>query len=260
MTIQNLRLSFLGLVAVLSALGTLACPAAAQSFVVSNLDLSRRCKSATVVDFHAPLNYAGRPVIMLVHGGGWRSFTKATMSGFAQQYANAGFVAVNIDYPKDNTTPLEQLITKQVAAIRCVRDWIDDVGQLQGIASNRVGIVGLSAGAHLAMASALIDGPRRYRAAVGMIGVYDIAHGSLLHLSNMQAFNPMNLGNRPAPAIHIIHGAYDVHVPLAEAINFHNVLLRNGVSSTLSVIQNGGHDTLSPNYGMWSLYHFFRHL
>jgi acetyl esterase/lipase len=89
-----------------------------------------------------------RTAVVLIHGGGWISFDKSTMSGMGNFLARSGFVAFAVDYRlmqgKENLWPA-QLDDVQ----RAVR-WIRANAAKYQVDPDHIGAFGHSAGAQLA--------------------------------------------------------------------------------------------------------------
>ena len=118
-----------------------------------------------------------RPLVIIVHGGGWWSGTRIDNAGsnlIQQRFARAGFVTASIDYRltcgnvRAGAPAREAFATTfTLASPLCgafVPDQVDDVHaavrylrtnavQL-GIDQRRIGLVGISAGGHLALLAA----------------------------------------------------------------------------------------------------------
>lgn len=89
-----------------------------------------------------------RPAVILIHGGGWTSFDKSTMSGMGNFLARSGLVGFAVDYRlmqgKENLWPA-QLDDVQ----RAVR-WVRANASKYRVDPDHVGAFGHSAGAQLA--------------------------------------------------------------------------------------------------------------
>lgn len=84
----------------------------------------------------------GAPVILLVHGGGFRGGNLETLHHVATHFAGLGFVAVNMTYPlsPEHTWP------SGAAAVAAAVDWVsENIGAYRGDAQ-RVYLMGHSAG------------------------------------------------------------------------------------------------------------------
>lgn len=97
-----------------------------------------------------------RPAVLVIHGGGWSTGDKWTMSGPARQIASAGLVAVAINYRLAPAHPFPA----QLDDVRLAFDWVRTNADKYGIDPTRIGLFGYSAGGHLAaMLAVLTDEP-----------------------------------------------------------------------------------------------------
>ena len=96
-----------------------------------------------------------RAAIVLFHGGGWVAGEPAWAFGRARHFAEHGMIAVAAQYRLSNhmgVTPLDAIDDAR-AAIRWVRSHADDLG----IDPKRIAAYGWSAGAHLAVCTAVFN-------------------------------------------------------------------------------------------------------
>jgi acetyl esterase/lipase len=108
------------------------------------------------------------PAIVMVHGGAWAQGSRALLDGEARKAAGEGFVVFNIDY--ELAAPRNPRQYQDVtAAIDYIYAHADDFG----IAADRIGGLGTSAGAHLLM-QAVTAGHAPLKAVVGWSGPYDL--------------------------------------------------------------------------------------
>jgi acetyl esterase/lipase len=137
-----------------------------------------------VGDFYLPKGRAKAPVLVAVHGGGWQVGDRQFYRYWGLFLARAGYAVFSIDYRlgKSGTYPRAVYDTK--AAIQFVRAKAADYN----LDSDRIGIIGDSAGAHLAALVALAgdqfnsayrddanaDVPANVKAMIGFYGVYDM--------------------------------------------------------------------------------------
>jgi acetyl esterase/lipase len=117
---------------------------------------------------------AGRPVpaVLFVHGGGWRSGGKEGWVGRARDLASrTGWAAFTIDYDLDAAEPW----VTQPANVRAAIAWVRANAAELGVDPGRIGLVGSSAGGHLAMlVGTTSTGPDRVSAVVSWSGVSDM--------------------------------------------------------------------------------------
>lgn len=92
-----------------------------------------------------------KPVLVIIHGGGWLINNKSIMSDLAHSVAaRSDIIAVNINYrllpDLDNTTTLNELVEDAMGAVL----WVKENIHRYGGDPNKVAVTGDSAGGHLA--------------------------------------------------------------------------------------------------------------
>ncbi len=128
-----------------------------------------------VLDMAEPENFGSeiRPVIVLIHGGGWRMGSKQErpFRSMLLHYAGLGYVTVSLDYRLDGEAPFPACIADVKNAVR----WLKANAKRLRIDPERIGAYGHSAGGHLAVMLAVSsdnaelegDGPwREYSSAI----------------------------------------------------------------------------------------------
>jgi len=97
--------------------------------------------------FHPAGNKGSRhSVVVLIHGGGWRSGSRSHLVPMAQRLAAAGHVAVPVEYRLALEAKYPASILDIKAAIRWLREHQDEYG----IDPGKVAVLGCSSGAQLA--------------------------------------------------------------------------------------------------------------
>eukprot|EP00928_Gymnodinium_smaydae_P088898 TRINITY_DN72935_c0_g1_i1.p1 TRINITY_DN72935_c0_g1~~TRINITY_DN72935_c0_g1_i1.p1 ORF type:complete len:370 (+),score=91.11 TRINITY_DN72935_c0_g1_i1:76-1185(+) len=94
------------------------------------------------------------PVIMWLHGGGWKFGTHHTMPSFLRRLTEAGYVVASVGYRKSGTAAFPACLHDCKAAVRWLRANCKELG----IDVSHIGVVGNSAGAHLATLLGLTRG------------------------------------------------------------------------------------------------------
>ncbi|SJM66622.1 Esterase/lipase [Corynebacterium glutamicum] len=94
----------------------------------------------------------GWPVIIWLHGGGWRMQDRTARPDFSQHFAAAGFAMVSIDYSLAPSHPHPAQVQDLRQAIRFLRVHHEDLR----LNSERIGLWGSSAGGHVAAMAALL--------------------------------------------------------------------------------------------------------
>jgi len=122
-----------------------------QPLVVTNLEYCNGEK----LDLTVPQGPKGKPVVVLVHGGGWQygskvggaapSFTRLTDNGIAVASINYR-LSDRVQYPA------------QIHDVQCAVRFLKTNATLFGLDGNKVILAGISSGANLALMAGLSDG------------------------------------------------------------------------------------------------------
>jgi acetyl esterase/lipase len=144
-----------------------------------------------------------RPAVVLIHGGGWGTGTRADFVDYARKLALVGFVVFSIDYRLAPAHPYPAAVDDVRTAIR----WLRAPAQVAAfhIDPARIGTFGSSAGGHLAgMLATLGRGSlakgARVRVAISWSGPMDLTLESDTYSSVMPP------DNTPVPAF--LHCSY----------------------------------------------------
>lgn len=115
-------------------------------------------------DIFRPNNDDVAPGVLMIHGGAWSAGDKWNMVDHARQLAQAGYVAVSINYRLAPQFKYPAQIDDCRAALR----WLHQVAGQYKIDPERVGVYGYSAGGHLAalLATDPIEGLPRVKVAI----------------------------------------------------------------------------------------------
>ena len=131
------------------------------------------------LDVYAAPNGKDQPVVLWVHGGGWRKGDRSNVQKKPQAFVDKGFVFVSTNYRLAPQVTVKEMTADIARAIR----WVHDHAGEYGGDPNRIFVMGHSAGAHLA---ALVCTDDRYLKAEGLslavlkgcvpvdVSVYDI--------------------------------------------------------------------------------------
>ncbi|HEY5040604.1 MAG TPA: alpha/beta hydrolase [Verrucomicrobiae bacterium] len=216
-----------------------------------------------------------RPVVMYVHGGGWQMGSKAMVAVIpgASELLRHGYVVASINYRLAPTYKFPAMIEDAKCAVRFLRAHAKDFNLDPG----RIGVMGDSAGGHLAALLALTDSragfdgqggwsneSSRVQAVADLYGPNDLAVGATnlneTAISLMKtAFgatnasdpilaraSPVTYVTSNAPPFLILHGDHDGLVPLAQSEELYEKLNAAGASATLVVITNFSHGFTPP--------------
>ena len=201
------------------------------------------------LSFFIPKKPNGMAVIICA-GGGYSSVWYAT-EGYANSpvFTERGITVVVLKYRLPNGHPEVPLDDVQ-EAFRVVRSKADELG------IKKIGVVGCSAGGHLATMAAT-----KYKNAVQrpdfQILYYpvvtaepDFSHeGSIMNLVGRNNTNKRNIDEYSnekhvtpdTPPAFIMANTDDNVVPVRNSIEYYNALIANGVPASLNIYQEGGH-------------------
>jgi acetyl esterase len=192
------------------------------------------------------------PAIVLFFGGGWHAGEITQFRVTAPLLAERGMIVVMPDYrtiQKHGVTPV-QCLADAKSAMRYV---YKNAGALGNDAS-RVAAGGISAGGHLAAATAFskgFDDPDddlqvrcKPSALVLIVPVIDNGPGGFAHgqiKDYWKAFSPMhNIGPNPPPTLFMV-GDLDKYIPVATAHRFKAEMEKHGGRCDLKIYEKADH-------------------
>lgn len=108
-----------------------------------------------------------RPVIVGIHGGGWQRGTRRAFHPLMRELAQRGFVTVSISYRLSDEASFPAQIHDCKAAVR----WLRAHAETYGIDPEQIGVIGHSAGGHLAALLATSGGVAELEGEGGSAGM-----------------------------------------------------------------------------------------
>lgn len=210
--------------------------------------------------------------LVWVHGGFWAGGDKARLEQRAADKAKQGYAGVNINYTLSGTAPFPAAPTDVAGAVSWTRAHADEYG----FNTDFVGLVGRSAGAHLASLAGVaptVFQPEDARippvvdSVIGFYGVYDFrAFAKRQEGPFVKQFMGGSFDDRPgayvraspaaylsdrSPSHLLLHGTADGIVPYEASTRFKQQLDRAGITNELFTAQGAGHgfDTERRWYG-----------
>ena len=206
-------------------------------------------------DIFRPANDEVCPAVLMIHGGAWSSGDKWHLHDHARELAQAGYVAISINY---RLAPLHQ-IAEQVDDCRVALNWLDKSAQKYQLDPKRIAIWGYSAGAHLAcmlstqpaansppiMAVVAGGAPCDFLNIPADSQVLSLVMGgSRAELPKLyHDMSPLNFVNALCPPTLLFHGSTDLIVPPATSRRMFEALQSSGVDTEYVTIENKGHLT-----------------
>jgi acetyl esterase/lipase len=219
-------------------------------------------------DFYRPLGVAGPvPAVVFVHGGGWAGGDPSQAGGNGMHFARNGIATVSISYRLAPAHPFPAALDDVRRGLRHVRANADAFG----IDPERIVLLGLSAGAHLAMLAHLArevgalapDLPDDLRdvsedvlGVIAHYGPYDLARrkpvdgwdpiGAFLgeRATDPDAIalaSPVRHAARASAPVLLVHGTADTVVSHRESVRMHEALEREGRASELLILDGAPH-------------------
>lgn len=209
------------------------------------------------------------PVIVFVHGGGWKNGSRQSGEKHGAWLVEEGFAIISIDYRLTNVAQWPAQINDCYEAIR----WVRRNATKHNFDPNRIAAWGTSAGGHLAALMGTRACPDTEETSSKVHAVCDwFGPSELLTMppnnvgdgrteeavanSNGAKLLGATVRNVPKKAkdasgldhvssddcpFLIMHGSDDPGVPLSQSQNLHKKLTTAGVESTLHIVDGAGH-------------------
>ena len=229
----------------------------------SHPNVSYGTNAAQVMDISLPAGRDGATaVVIFIHGGGWSGGDKSIFLATDLARVNAaGYATVNINYRLASTTPAvhDPMLSDDVTA---AMDYIAAHASEYQISGSKFGMVGHSAGAHLALLEAYkYNATGRIKAVASLSGPTDFTDSAFLAIpgdrtlvevylgvtqaaapARWTAVNPVSVVTATSPPTIIMQGAVDVIVPRSQGDRLHARLQSLGVLDEYHVYPTYDHD------------------
>ncbi len=199
------------------------------------------------LDVSTPDQASETPIVMVIHGGALREFSKERMVGIVEWVVEQGWAAVNVNYRLLPDVSFPAPLDDTLSAFRWIKT--ADHEALARLDRGRVALLGASAGGFLALTAGLILGMPDVRAIVSIAGptrpnwypgVRDPAKDAHLYLA------PVELVAPNAPPVLAVHSRNDKLVPTQESIQFVEIMRGAGRSASLYLFDGPG-----EQHGVW---------
>jgi acetyl esterase/lipase len=221
------------------------------------------------LDLAMPKDGAGPfPAVVFLHGEGWRAGNRQQMSHFIEGMARLGYVAVTVEYRLVPGARFPAQVEDGKAAVR----WLRAHAAQYRVRSDRIGVVGFSAGGHLAAMLGVTSGDEgfeghggnpgqssRVQAVVSFFGPTDLSARNWPRDLEVEVIAPFvggSFGDRPdlyrraspityvssrAPPFLLVHGTDDRLVPIDQATRLAQALQAQGVPVQMLTLEGEGH-------------------
>ncbi len=232
---------------------------------IAGIPYDTRHGGSTTLDLYLPGDVGpDTPAIMLIHGGGWRYFSKEVYKDHGARLADAGFVVASINYR----------LVPEGAYPRIIQDCFCALGFLQANAEEyfldpeRIAVAGYSAGGHLTSLIAVAEpsgdfepdcgyvlafppaaaisgaGPTDLRKFPKADSIKELLGGSLDEIPELfERASPITHVGPNEPPFLFIAGSDDLFVPWEQTELMDKALRDAGNDSRVLKLRGGGHLT-----------------
>lgn len=189
-----------------------------------------------LADIYIPRIAGEKPGVLLLHSGSWQRGSKKRMKAVAEDLARRGFVVVNANY---RLAPASQY-PAQLDDVRAAVVWMRSNAKGIGLDKKRIGLLGYSAGGHLALMTALTQNGKAdssVQAVVTAGAPTDLS--MMLDVAPLHRFlgksraedpdlyrkaSPVEYAKAGSPPVLLIHGRYDMIVSRDHSIKLFDKL------------------------------------
>ena len=224
-----------------------------------------------MLDLYRPVErLRPRPAVVLIHGGGMWTGSRADMAGPAGQLAEAGYVALAIDYRLVDAAAGRHRWPAQLDDVQLAVRWVRANAARLGVDPDRLAAYGWSAGGQLAALLGTRDTrdptlglaalSSRVASVVVLAGDVDLAAYTQPPASDEVAAllggtpdevlelyrdsSPLSWIDRRSAPFLVVHGTRDRVVPLAQSRRLVTALRRAGIETSYLELADAGHDDL----------------
>lgn len=238
-----------------------------------------------MLDLAVPRTGGPHPFVLCLHGGAWKAGSRKDLSKgvmwadfgtggatLIESLAGDGFAAASVSYRFAPKAKFPAQIQDVKTALRFLRA----NAKRFNLDPDRVGVLGFSAGGHLAALLGLTDGVEAFagdqhpgqsdkvNCVVDFFGPADLTlysetpgiekafmvpllgGGSAQYPELYTKASPVEYATKNAPPFLIIHGTTDVVVPLLHSKRLHAKLTAAGAAAELVPVRNKGHGWFGP--------------
>jgi acetyl esterase/lipase len=205
--------------------------------------------------YEPPQSNGKRPVVILIHGGGWGGGDKRDYEYIGRLAEARGIIAAAINYHLADGSS-NGIWPAQLTDVQAAVTWMRGQTAALGIDPDRICALGSSAGGHLATFLAVLRQPANARVncvvdEFGPVDLVDFFHGGTpanmfgkvdpkLRQQVLEQASPLNLVTMDTTPMLIVQGTEDTMVQPEQSEKLHAALLKAGVAVRY-VTYVGGH-------------------
>ena len=216
--------------------------------VISDIPFKETSSRPLKLDIFRKKDHSGFvPTLIFIHGGSWKYGEKEDYLFYLIEFAKKGYVTATLSYRLSS----EAKFPAAVEDVTCGVQWIKQNGGDYGIDTNKVVVIGGSAGAHLAMMIGYTNAYEtcgsigKVQGIVNIYGPVDLTTDFALSNSALTEFIGIDYAQNPTlfqdasplsyisgddPPTITFHGTIDKIVPISQADTLDQRLKRLGVS------------------------------
>ena len=238
--------------------------------IIRDIEFAKPDGHSLLLDLYLPVARSQPvPVVVFVHGGGWKNGSRKSGEKTAAWLTGHGIAVASIDYRLIDTAQWPSQINDCYAAVR----WVRNNAAKYGLDGAHIGAWGSSAGGHLValMGTRPFDGDEstssRVQAVCDWFGPSELmtmppnnvgngrtaedvakSNGAKLLGATVREFPKLAADasgidhvTPDDPPFLIMHGDMDPAVPIEQSQKMHARLVNAGVSSRLHIVEGAGH-------------------
>lgn len=221
------------------------------------------------MDLYLPKSKKKLPLVIYIHGGGWTHGSKDREYDKIKVFFENGYAVANIGYRLAGQAPAPAAVNDIYTAIQ----FILDSAKAWNIDKKNIALMGGSAGAHLAMVTALQSTapvytgslpakPFTVKAIISKYGPTDLFTWEALKKQNsasltwlggkendsafVKSLSPLYLQDKQKIPVLFVHGSDDPTVSVDQSLKFYHKLQQLKVPAETFIVPKGKHGNFSP--------------
>jgi acetyl esterase/lipase len=228
---------------------------------IDYLDINYGTNPLNNMDIYLPKDRTGNTrTIILIHGGFWYTGDKAELTEYAKHFRDEGFACVTMNYRLTRTSD-NYTNPAQINDVGKVIDFMTAKAEQFHISSTKYGLMGVSAGAHIALLYTYASNTnKKVKSVVSVAGPSNFTPGQVTTPAFAQVLSwligtttlqdpgayiiasPISHVSAQSMPTLLIHGTADNIVPYKQSVDLKAKLDQFNVKNELIPIAGAGHD------------------